>query len=80
MIDLMVKTSMKGAEWLGSLPGSMFDPGKVSLTDMLVYYGVLLMARLYVDNPSPSLLRRFLVLSGLMIGLSLAAGLVMSWI
>ncbi len=80
VIDLLVTASMKGAEWLGSLPGSIFDPGRVTLTDMLVYYGVLLMIRLYADNPSPSLLRRFLALSGLMIGLSLAAGLVFRWI
>jgi hypothetical protein len=47
---------------------------------MLVYYGVLLMARLYADNPSPILLRRFLLLTGLMIGLSVAAGAVLRWI
>ncbi len=80
LVDLVVAGSLKGAEWLGSLPGSMFDPGRVNLTDMLVYYGVLLMARLYADNPSPVLLRRFLLLTGLMIGLSVAAGAVLRWI
>jgi competence protein ComEC len=59
-LDFLIKAVIRAAEVLGSLPGNAFKPEGLGVSDMLIYYSLIISAWYYVKRPKAALLKQFL--------------------
>lgn len=66
-MDLIVGMTMKGAGWLGNLPGNLVEPEGLIWADLVLYYLILFILRSYCDKPEPRKINGLLAGAGLIL-------------
>jgi len=59
-MDMVIEIVMKGAAWLGNLPGNLVKPEGLLWSDLVLYYLILFSFRYYCDKPDPRIIKRML--------------------
>jgi ComEC/Rec2-related protein len=66
-MDLLIGGAMKGAEWLGNLPGNLYEPKGLNWCDVVLYFLVLFTILSYCDKPQPRKIQGLLAGTGLIL-------------